>query len=301
MDTLRLVLEAKGVPACTPERAGARELLEPLLPWHSWLKKPWADGGYSGKNFEQWVRELRPGLEAEIVKRSDDRKGFEVLSKRWIVERTFGWLSRCRRVVHDYETAESSDIAFIYLPSYASCSADSRNHWQEINFQKDSKTERYGVNVILLTMINRERIIKDEFSGMCSAFNLKIAQINEDDFVLIGLGFVLLIWLDRDAFWAKYVRLNQSVFRFIDVCTFVGDRRGWDRGWDVRPPSAGDENLEMRLRRQCSACAYNLQKYAADILRGETAWLSEAEYQPTKPSKELAEKLKELSEEQECL
>ena len=66
------------------------------------FKKLWADGGFSGEAVAQTAKRL--GREVEVVKRSDDIKGFEVLPKRWIVERTFGWLGRYRRLSKDYET-----------------------------------------------------------------------------------------------------------------------------------------------------------------------------------------------------
>jgi len=64
----------------------------------------WADGGYAGKLI-QWVFSLRETnkLRLEIVKRSDAIKGFYVLPRRWVVERTFGWLGRHRRLSKDYE------------------------------------------------------------------------------------------------------------------------------------------------------------------------------------------------------
>lgn len=64
----------------------------------------WADGGYAGKLI-QWVSSLRGSnhLRSEIVKRSDGIKGFYVLPRRWVVERTFGWLGRHRRLSKDYE------------------------------------------------------------------------------------------------------------------------------------------------------------------------------------------------------
>jgi putative transposase len=73
------------------------------------------DGGYTGENFANWVRGLRPKLTVEVVKRSDDTKGFKVLPRRWVVERTFGWLMRQRLLVRDYETTESSAEARIHM------------------------------------------------------------------------------------------------------------------------------------------------------------------------------------------
>jgi transposase len=73
-----------------------------------------ADGGYRGAATAAAVRE-EAGLPLEIVKRSDTAKGFVVLPKRWIVERTFGWLGRCRRLAKDYETRTRAAAAFLIL------------------------------------------------------------------------------------------------------------------------------------------------------------------------------------------
>ena len=66
------------------------------------LKKIWADGAYSGKELAKWCEE-QGGWELELVERDKGAKGFEVLPKRWIVERTLGWLRRERRLSKDYE------------------------------------------------------------------------------------------------------------------------------------------------------------------------------------------------------
>ena len=73
------------------------------------------DGGYSGPLFAEWVRNLRSTLEVKVVKRSDDVRGFQVLPRRWVVERTFAWLMRHRRLVRDYETTETSAEAWAYI------------------------------------------------------------------------------------------------------------------------------------------------------------------------------------------
>lgn len=114
-DTLGLVLGVLVTPASTPERDGAQALLGRVLVWFTWLRLMWVDGGYSGEAFAQWVQGIRPKLEVEVVKRSDDVKGFHVLPRRWVVERTFGWLMRQRRLVRDYETTASSAQAWIYI------------------------------------------------------------------------------------------------------------------------------------------------------------------------------------------
>ena len=115
VDTLGLLLGVLVTPADIPEREGAQSLLERVLGWLPWLRLIWVDGGYSGDNFANWVRTLKPKLKVEVVKRSDVQKGFAVLPRRWVVERTFGWLMRQRRLVRDYETTESSAEALIYI------------------------------------------------------------------------------------------------------------------------------------------------------------------------------------------
>jgi transposase len=66
------------------------------------LKKIWADGAYDGKELERWL-EQRDGWELEVIERDREAEGLRVLPRRWVVERTFGWLSRNRRLAKDYE------------------------------------------------------------------------------------------------------------------------------------------------------------------------------------------------------
>jgi putative transposase len=115
VDTLGLVLSVLVTAASVPDRQGAQTLLLEALGPNSWLRRLWVDGGYSGPEFAHWVRELRPKLEVEVVKRSDDIKGFKVLPHRWVVERTFGWLMQHRRLVRDYERTATSSKAWIFL------------------------------------------------------------------------------------------------------------------------------------------------------------------------------------------
>jgi transposase len=115
VDTLGLVLGVKVTPASTTERDGAKALLSGLLGYFTWLRLLWVDGGYSGPAFAQWVQGLRRKLVVAVVKRSDNLKGFRVLPRRWVIERTLGWLMRQRRLVRDYETTETSAEAWVYI------------------------------------------------------------------------------------------------------------------------------------------------------------------------------------------
>ena len=115
VDSMGLLLGVEITPADTPERDGAKRLLERVLGWLTWLRIMWVDGGYSGSSFAQWPQAQKPNLKVEVLKRSDDTTGFEVLPRRWVVERTFGWLMRHRRLVRDYEKTESSAAAWIYI------------------------------------------------------------------------------------------------------------------------------------------------------------------------------------------
>jgi transposase len=115
VDTLGLVLGVAVTPASTPEREGAQTVLDRVGHLFTKLRRLWVDGGYTGDAFAQWVKELCPELEVEVVKRSDNAVGFKVLPRRWVVERTFGWLMRHRRLTRDYETTETSAESFIYI------------------------------------------------------------------------------------------------------------------------------------------------------------------------------------------
>ena len=115
VDTLGLVLGAVLTPANCPDRDGAQRVLRRVGDWFPKLRRLWVDGGYTGDTFRQWVHANWPKLEVEVVKRSDSTTGFAVLPRRWVVERTFGWLMRHRRLVRDYERTETSAESWIYL------------------------------------------------------------------------------------------------------------------------------------------------------------------------------------------
>ena len=103
-------------PADEQDRDGTQTLLGRFIYWYGRLTKTWAHACYPGA-LVAWVKALRPRgrLHLDIVRRPDDAKGFQVLHRRWIVERTFGWLMRQRRLVRDDETTETSAQAWIYI------------------------------------------------------------------------------------------------------------------------------------------------------------------------------------------
>ena len=102
--------------ASVQDRDGAKQLLGILRHRFSRLRHLWADGAYAGP-LVNWVRALRPQrpIRLEITKRSDQAKGFVVIPKRWIVERTFGWFNRYRRLSKDYELLPATSEALIQV------------------------------------------------------------------------------------------------------------------------------------------------------------------------------------------
>ena len=83
---------------------------------YPFLQTLFADAGYQGPQFHNGPRTILPHVETQIVKRSN-QKGFAVLPKRWIVERTLAWLNRCRRLAKDWENLNRKALAFLRLAS----------------------------------------------------------------------------------------------------------------------------------------------------------------------------------------
>jgi transposase len=81
------------------------------------LIKLYTDGGYQGPEFQSAVKRILARVNVEIVRRSGQAKGFVALPKRWIVERTFAWLGRCRRLAKDWECLNHKALAFLRLAS----------------------------------------------------------------------------------------------------------------------------------------------------------------------------------------
>ncbi len=98
------------------DRDGAKQLLQGIRHQFSRVWHIWADGAYAGPLVD-WAKALRPQrpIRLEITKRADAIKGFVVIPERWIVERTFGWLNRYRRLSKDYELLPETSEAVIQV------------------------------------------------------------------------------------------------------------------------------------------------------------------------------------------
>ena len=115
-DTLGFLIFVLVHGANIQDRDGAPDLLKAIRFRCPWLRHIFADGGYAGGKLKdamcghgRWT--------VEIVKRSDAAKGFVVLPRRWVVERTFAWLNRCRRLAKDWEKSIASSTAFAHIAS----------------------------------------------------------------------------------------------------------------------------------------------------------------------------------------
>jgi putative transposase len=117
VDCLGFLLAVHVHPADIQDRDGAKPTLDKLERLYPLLTIILADGGYRGQLIH-WVEE-ELGLKLEIVKRNDDVKGFEILPWRWIVERTFAWISRNRRMSKDFERLPETTEAWIYLSMFS--------------------------------------------------------------------------------------------------------------------------------------------------------------------------------------
>ena len=113
VDTLGLLLAVVVHAANVQDRDGAKLVLAKLVGRFPRLKLIWADGGYAGQLVE-WAHTFGGWL-LEIVKRPPNSHRFEVLPRRWVVERTFGWLGRCRRLSKDYEALPQTSEAWVQI------------------------------------------------------------------------------------------------------------------------------------------------------------------------------------------
>lgn len=120
VDTMGLLLAVKVVAASVSEKAGAKLLIEKI--WAKRILKElcgklelvWVDAGYQGDDLYDWVANLTGWL-WQVVKRSDKLTGFVLLPRRWVVERSFAWLSFNRRLSKDYEKLTRNSESTLYI------------------------------------------------------------------------------------------------------------------------------------------------------------------------------------------
>ncbi len=118
---IHALVDSEGLPmrivvhsAAVQDRDGAGLLLDKIRRRFPWLELVWVDGGYNARQVETAVAKV-PVLRLEIVKRSDDMSGFVVLPRRWVVERTFSWFGRNRRLAKDFENLATTLETFVTL------------------------------------------------------------------------------------------------------------------------------------------------------------------------------------------
>ena len=120
---IHALVDSEGLPmrvvvhsAAVQDRDGAGLVLDKIRRRFPWLELVWTDGGYNAWQVDAAVAKVPP-LRLEIVKRSDDVKGFVVLPRRWVVERTFSWFGRNRRLAKDFENLAETLATFVTLAS----------------------------------------------------------------------------------------------------------------------------------------------------------------------------------------
>ncbi len=113
-DTLGLLIGLVVHGANIQDRDGARLVLETIRQAFPWLRHLFADGGYAGPKLRTALRKIG-NWTIEIVKRAEAAQGFEIIPRRWVVERTFAWLGRCRRLAKDFEKTLASAQAWITI------------------------------------------------------------------------------------------------------------------------------------------------------------------------------------------
>lgn len=128
-DTLGLMLFVVIHAADVQDRDGAPDLLKAVRHRYPWMRHIFADGGYVGDKLRTALKS-HGAWRIEIIRRSDAVKGFQVLPRRWVVERTFAWLGRCRRLAKDWEKSLESATTWALIASIRLMTRRLATHWQ---------------------------------------------------------------------------------------------------------------------------------------------------------------------------
>jgi transposase len=115
-DTIGMLVGAIVHPASIQDRDGAPALLQSVSNGFPWMRHVFADGGYAGEKLRDELAKIGEWT-IEIVKRCDAAKGFVLLPRRWVVERTLAWLNRNRRLAKDFEATIESAMTWLYIAS----------------------------------------------------------------------------------------------------------------------------------------------------------------------------------------
>ncbi len=114
-DTGKMTFAAQVHPAHIQDRDGARPLLPALHAGQNTVQIVFADGAYGGNKLASALKEANCPITVEVIGKPRDAKGVVVMSRRWVVERSFGWLRRCRCPSRDFERSIASSLAWLLL------------------------------------------------------------------------------------------------------------------------------------------------------------------------------------------
>lgn len=165
VDTLGLPLAVLVTAASVSDNAGGIQVLSQISKAHLRVTKAWADSGYHTKAIDHGAR---LGIDVEVVRRDPAEKGFKVIPRRWVVERTFGWLMHHRRLARDYETHPHRSEAMIRLAMI-----DLMSHSSRESRLRTGKTHRRRAT---LTRAPSPLIACGQRSSMTSAASRQASQ-----------------------------------------------------------------------------------------------------------------------------
>ena len=206
------------------DRDGGVLLMATLFGLYPFLLKLYADGGYQGAQFQDALGAILKRVNVEIVKRSDQAQRFVVLPKRWIVERTFAWLGRCRRLAKDWECLNRKALAFLKLASIRLMTRKLCN--SRGCFRSDSEGFEASGEVVGVDKVAQVRL-QLVASFVEVAFDGRVLDGAVHSFDLpIGL------WMPATSTWRlrRLGRFEFGLLAGIGCARTIADRRAWMAG-----------------------------------------------------------------------